>query len=584
MPNWVENLDEVFALEKHAILELNTEDRVYIPDEKDGPANLNFFLANRYAGRGYRIAQYTPSLGIREMDPDKGATQPLKDLGTNNDPLACLNTISNLLRSKDEKWLVIILHIERLAPARGMGGGLSNNIPAAEVIHNLGLDDGIAAGKSRIVGICYTSLPEELIAESRGFEVIQVGLPGPEEREAFIDFIEEQRKVGDASFGQVDPDLDRESLVKMTAGLPLSGIESLHRKAAFRSQPITRKMISQEKAKTIRRMAGSRLEVSEPTEGFESVAGLKTIVAYLLTVIEQIKFDAKDVPQAIIIHGVPGCGKNNIVRALANAMDWMLIELRCIRDMYVGNSERNLERVIQLVEQLCPAIVCFDEIDQLIGEREVGPSGNSGVENNLFARILSWMGDMKHRGRILFIGLSNRPDALDTAFVDRYGVSIPVLKPGREEIIEMIPLFLNKFDRSLADELSADLIRRFVEISPTGRDLQEILGSAGRRADYIQGQRCSEISLKHLEYAIHDHICREDRIEMDFISLTSLSKTNRQSLLPWNGPDGLREGAIVPGWLLDLGVVRKDGRLVKDRLTQALKEIKNERAFKKATR
>ena len=65
------------------------------------------------------------------------------------------------------------------------------------------------------------------------------------------------------------------------------------------------------------------------------------------------------------------------------------------------------------------------------------------------------MGSLQHRGQVVFLAATNRPDILDPALLDRFGVSIPFLKPGPEEMHELIPMLLSRFERKLA-ELSID--------------------------------------------------------------------------------------------------------------------------------
>ena len=577
-PHFVTESQEAFASNQHVFLNFNTEDRYISPGSNIPPSNLEYCLASTFRNQGFRVVQYTPSLGVMELTPSGESSQSIEKLANVNDPVAVFNGLQRLLQNTNAKILVLIQYNERLAPPQGPGGAIGREeVPVAEIMHRLAMHDGILSTPNRMVGITYTGLPDELLSRSRRFRVINVGLPSLEERHAFIKFLDDQAKNGNPGFGRPAEDVSINDLAQLTAGMALFGIEAMYRISAFRGEPITRQIVRDAKTREIRQLTGDLAEVSEPTEGFESVAGLYTVKAFFLTIIRHLREGRPGVPQAVLLQGVPGVGKSHFVRALAAELGWPLIELRNVRSMWVGESERNLERIIQVVLQLWPCILFFDEIDQILGQRSTGASGDSGTSERILARIFTLMGGLTHRGRILFLGATNRSDILDPALLDRFGVSIPFLKPGVEEIRELIPLLLDRFNLSSTDvdlEKAAYLI---YEKSPTGRDIQEIIISAGLIADAETGKVGSEIREDHLRAAIEDHICREDIVEMEYLTLIALSLCSKQSLLPWRDDKGLRPGAEIPDNLLELGVVGDDGRQDHKRLHQVISQIKRQR-------
>ena len=584
-PNFVTRMEEAFAMRQHVILSLNTEDRFYCPAENIGPANLNYFVATYFSRQGYRIAQYTPSLGVRELTVNGNEPSSIPKSSAQNDPIAVLNHISGLLRDQGRKWIVLILHAERIAPSAETGLSRSQEgMQFAEILHTLGLDDGIAAGASRLVMVTFSGVPEELIVRSRGFRAVQVDLPSQAERRAFIEFTQQLSISGNPDFGQLESGISVDDLARLTAGMPLAAVEALYRSSAHFGQPISCEQVRIQKAETLRNMAHDLLEVSEPQEGFEGVAGLSSVKAYLKELMPQIKSGRPGVPQAFLLQGVPGSGKSHLVKALSKELGWPLIELRNVRSPYVGQSEMNLDHVIRIVEQLQPTILFFDEIDQLLGQRGTGVSGDSGTSERMLARIFTWLGSLHLRGKLLFIGATNRPDILDPALLDRFGVCIPFLKPSDEEIRELVPILLKRFDLQLAEADANANAPLLSGCNPTGREAQEILIDAGLYADRESGDLGSHIHARHLTAALENHIGREDDLEIVFISLISLSLCSHQSLLPWNGRDGLRDGQVIPTELLDTGIVDIGGRLNKRALYKRISEIKLQRQSERALR
>ncbi len=577
-PGFITQMEEAFAVRQHVILTLNTEDRFYFPEEKIGPANLNYFLAEFFSRLGYRIAQYAPSLGAREISSDSSNSNAIKGLSSKSDPVDILNHLSSLLRNDQEKWIVLVLHAERIVPSREYSGSREQDSGQfAEIMHTLGLDDGIASGDSRLVLVTFNGMPEDLITRSRGFRSIEIGLPCLEERKAFIDFLEGLAESGCQDFGKREADLGSDGLARLTSGMPLAGVEAAYRSAGHFNKPMSCDQIRLDKARTIRNLARDLLEVSEPQEGFEGVAGLNSIKDYFTDLIPQIKAGRPGVPQAFLLQGVPGCGKSHLVKALSKVLDWPLLELRNVRSPFVGQSEMNMEHVIRIVEQLQPAILFFDEIDQSLGQRGTGASGDSGTSERMLARIFTWLGSLHLRGKLLFIGATNRPDLLDPAMLDRFGVSIPFIKPGLNELKELIPILLNRFERGIKGAAQDEIIYDMHRIFPTGRGLQEILIDAGMSADREKNQMGSDIEKRHLTHALKNFIDREDEIEMDFIALVSLSLCSLQSLLPWNNAHGLRNDGHIPDKFIESGIVSHDGRLIRAKLFKVISEIKKQR-------
>jgi SpoVK/Ycf46/Vps4 family AAA+-type ATPase len=495
-----------------------------------------------------------------------------------------LNKIISFLRNKDEKWLFLIHYAEHLVPANSMGisaAAVPGQIQATELLHMLSFDDSIASGPSRVAIISYGEMPSDLITRSNGYRMIQINLPCNEERLAFIKFLLEKKL-----FSGLEKKLSPQNLANITAGMPLIEIEKLFRAAAHLKSSVCRNQVKIAKARAIRQFTGDLLEVSEPEETLDQVAGLRHVKEFIIRLAPQLKESQKGVPQSILLNGIPGCGKSCVVSALANFLGWVLIQFRTIRGPYVGQSEQQLEHVIRVAEQFEPSIIFFDEIDQFIGQRGTGASGDSGTSERMLARILSWIGSMKHRGKILFIGASNRPDLLDPAMMDRFRVSIPVLYPSKHDIFELLPILLKRFDRKFSKEVRSEKVAEVLAaILPTGRSLQEILIQAGLRADNEKGKIGSPIGMQHLMQAADDYLPCEDPLEMEFIALTSLAMCSGNSFLPWMGIDGLRVDSEIPENLIaDKIVDAETGKLDRIMLHQKIRELGQARQFARAIR
>lgn len=141
----------------------------------------------------------------------------------------------------------------------------------------------------------------------------------------------------------------------------------------------------------------------------------------------------RTIPMGILFLGPPGTGKTLIAKAFAKMCNTNFVILGDFRSMWVGQSERNLSKALELIRSLSPVIVFMDEIDQSEGSR--GESGDSGVGKRIFSKLLQFMSDTSLRGKVLWIAASNRPDLIDAALkrAGRFDMTIPFFLPGPEE-------------------------------------------------------------------------------------------------------------------------------------------------------
>lgn len=95
-------------------------------------------------------------------------------------------------------------------------------------------------------------------------------------------------------------------------------------------------------------------------------------------------------PKGVLIVGMPGCGKSLAAKAASKAFDIPLLRLDMGRLMgkYVGESEGNMRRAIQLTEASSPCILWIDELEKAFAG--IG-SGGSEVTMRLFGNFLTWM-------------------------------------------------------------------------------------------------------------------------------------------------------------------------------------------------
>lgn len=142
-----------------------------------------------------------------------------------------------------------------------------------------------------------------------------------------------------------------------------------------------------------------------------------------------------DPPRGILLYGPPGCSKTMIAKALAteSSLNFISIKGPELFSMWVGESERAVREVFRKARQVAPAIVFFDEIDAIGGERATdgrGGGGGSGggrrgggdsVQERVLTQLLTELDGVEKLENVTILAATNRPDLIDKA----------LLRPGR---------------------------------------------------------------------------------------------------------------------------------------------------------
>jgi SpoVK/Ycf46/Vps4 family AAA+-type ATPase len=203
------------------------------------------------------------------------------------------------------------------------------------------------------------------------------------------------------------------------------------------------------------------------------------------------------------------------------------VKLRNFRSKYVGETEGNLEQVLNVLRSLGPVVVIVDEADASLGDRRA--DGDSGTSGRVFSMIAQQMGDTRYRGRIIWMLLTCRPDLLpiDLKRQGRCEVHIPLFAPQDSAAIsEMFRAMAKKNKAKLADGA-------IPEISPhrqlSGADLESVLLAARRKA-LTAGRELIERA--DLEEALDEFIPSSEGLEKEMQEIAAVLECTERSFLP----------------------------------------------------
>ncbi|MDY6864888.1 MAG: ATP-binding protein [Halobacteriota archaeon] len=189
----------------------------------------------------------------------------------------------------------------------------------------------------------------------------------------------------------------------------------------------------------------------KPGISFNDIAGLdevkeniKKAIVYPFKHPEEYKYFGVKPGGGILLYGPPGCGKTMLAAASASECDAVFINLKIsdIKDKYVGESEKRIKEVFNLARNYERAIIFFDEIDALAGERS---GSKEGHERSLVNELLAQMDGMEAKGvekQYLVLAATNLPWDVDIALrrAGRFDTTVFIPQPdfdARKKILEL---------------------------------------------------------------------------------------------------------------------------------------------------
>jgi len=192
----------------------------------------------------------------------------------------------------------------------------------------------------------------------------------------------------------------------------------------------------------------AKLEKEVPDVTYEDIGGLNEEIKKIREMVEvPMKYPeifnklGVSPPKGVLLYGPPGTGKTLLAKALANEINAYFTSINGpeIMSKYYGQSEENLRKIFEEAEKNAPAIIFIDEIDAIAPKRE---ESQGDVEKRVVSQLLTLMDGLKSRGKVVVIGATNRPDAIDPAlrrpgrFDREIEIGVPD-KQGRYEILQI---------------------------------------------------------------------------------------------------------------------------------------------------
>lgn len=418
---------------------------------------------------------------------------------------------------------VIIERAELIVPDADLATMSLEDRTALATIVKWGTDAEIEKAGNPIILIVGTlaDLHKELRTARNRFEAIEVPLPDFGARRRYI-----ERYMNERGQFVLDDGLTIEAVANATAGLSLIQVEDILLRAEG-TGVLTSDLIWGRKQSIIKTEFGDVLEILDPRFGFDDIGGFEYIKEFFLrNVIRPIREGRKKrVPMGVLMTGPAGTGKSIMAEAVAKEAGVNAVRLHIggqITPKWQGEGERNLEKALRAIAGLAPTLVFIDEIDQ--GVKRGDDGGSSQQDQRIFQRLLEFMADTSHRGEIVFLAATNRPDLMDAA----------LRRPGRFD--KKVPFLISS--RGERDAIFRVMARRYLgqEVEAPDEVLDSTEGWTGAEIEAAVVKAAEIVEDENVEptWALSQAVQRlsPSTADIQLMTLLAVAECNDRDLLP----------------------------------------------------
>jgi AAA+ superfamily predicted ATPase len=549
LPAWAESLRQRYLSGEAAVFLLHGNVRDLQPWTEDDGATawltLGEFLARFLTRTKALVVEWSVSEPLSVAEPARAVTSGAVALSGEDRLRRAVNARRLLARKPELGTLptrareVLALAEELLTDPAGSNAVVLDTLealaPAAEwaflseddkanlaTLLRLGGDPAVL-GADNLLVLVTESLPDvnRRLAQSAHVAAVHVPFPDETVRARFLTSLD-LRGVGTA--------LTSEQLARVTAGLTLAQVRGLVRQVRQSGGTLDFHTVNARKKQLVEQACGGLVELVTPSHGFAQVGGMEGIK----TELSRIAGDIRDghhrrVPMGLLFVGAMGTGKTFLAEAFARESGLTCLKLKGFRERWVGATEANLERILQLVEALGYALLILDEADRSLG----GTPGESdgGTSSRVIARLKEFMSDTRHRGRVLTVLMTNRPDKLDTDLKrpGRLDVKVPLFYPeSAEERRAIGEAVLRRAGGVLAEGVTLHGMAAATE----GRSAAELEALLIAAVNFAAWEGRSAVTGEDLARAVMDTVPSRDARMIAYMELLAVFECSARRMLP----------------------------------------------------
>jgi len=494
LPAWAQELATKYGSKTANLYILHGNIRDFLPHErKEGEftfTRMQDYISEILFGNREIIAYYDRSSGITFCEPHMEenylAAAPAFALSADsdkgdyisNDPEKSfpylekyfLSMISEDKRVKCRK-VFIIDYAEHIVPAGDLIRLSDTDRYCMVTFNRWATDPKFIKGDISIILLTenLTDISSRLVSSPSTVK-ISVPFPDTKTRESYLNSREKEGKL------LLERGLTPDKLAAITSGLNLMNLNRLAAESYEKNEPLSLDFMRIKKKEIIENEAAGLLEFLETSFDLSHVSGHDFVKKRFKNAARAIKKGRPDVlPMGYLIAGPVGTGKSFMVSAFAGEIGIPMVKFRNLRSKWQGETESNLERVLNILAAMAPVGVMIDEADAFLGDR--AQEGDSGTSNRVFAQIASFMGNTEYRGKIIWFLITCRPDLIPIDLKrqgraeEHLALFYPETKKDREDLFNTL---VKKLKLDIRNFPISDLFKKY-DHEYSGADLEAVL-------------------------------------------------------------------------------------------------------------
>jgi AAA+ superfamily predicted ATPase len=543
LPAWARQLSESYYSGAFALFVLHGNVRDLVPLRRSQALeflSLQRFLREGLFGQRDIVITYDRGGGLSFNPPEMQADfrRALEGYdsyhgsnyaqGLPRNPDGVLNLLDSYLRLRilDRKKIALVIdYAETIAPAGDVSSMSDSDRNAMVILKRWAQNAAFLEADITICLVCENLIElNQSVVQNPGVSSIGIELPDEKDR---LEFTQLQMTATSLPSGS---DVDAVACAKLSSGLKRLQLQNLISHSVKNRQPLTFKFLTQRKKELIEAESAGMLEFVRSRFDLSMVAGHEPAKQKLRDAAKALRIGRTDIlPMGYVICGPVGTGKTFLTTCFAGEVGIPAVTLKNFRSMWQGQTEGNLERVLNLLKAMSPIAVIVDEADAQLGDRS--SSGDSGVSNRVFAQIAQFMGNTEYRGKVIWFLLTCRPDLLpvDLKRQGRAEEHIALFYPDTdEERLGMLRAMQKKTGTQLQSEkVEQHFLKNCSTLS--GADIEAVLVRARMRSAL---DNKSAVDQTDLEWAMQDFIPPSYPSEIELQNLVAVQECTSRSLLP----------------------------------------------------
>jgi len=287
----------------------------------------------------------------------------------------------------------------------------------------------------------------------KDFEVIEFPLPSYEELESLLDLLISRYSADPRVSITLSPEA-KERIIRSSLGLTMSEAEGIYCQAMITERSLDDsdvELVLEAKKALVQR--SGLLEYIDASETMQDVGGLQELKRWLKKRRNAFSEEAQEFglpyPKGVVMIGIQGCGKSLCAKAISRLWRLPLLRLDVSRifGKYIGSSEQNIRRGLQMAETMAPCVLWVDEVEKAFSGVKSSGMSDAGTTARVFGYFLTWL--QEKESAVFVVCTANDISQLPPEFIrrGRFDEIFFVDLPNPEERREIFSIHLRKRKR-----------------------------------------------------------------------------------------------------------------------------------------